>query len=94
MMLGGCADYYWDRRDTIAFSAGDAVERNKVAHIIDPWPRAAANRYIAYDGQRMRSAAERYRTNKTYPLPTTSTTSVYGQSSGSGSGGGAPAGGQ
>jgi hypothetical protein len=76
MMLGGCSDYYWDRRETIAFGAGDAVERNKVAHIIDPWPRVAANRNLAYDGQRMQRAAERYRTNRTTPLAVTTTSSV------------------
>ena len=75
-MLGGCSDLYWDRRDTVSFHAGDAVETNKVAHIIDPWPAAAANRRLASDGQRMQRAVERYRTNKTTPLSTTSTSSA------------------
>jgi hypothetical protein len=78
-MLGGCADIYYDRRDSVSFHAGDAVETNKVAHIIDPWPKAAANRNIEYDGQRMQRAIERYRTNKTTPLQTTSTSSVQYQ---------------
>src|SRR5215211_668849 len=81
--LGGCADIYYDRRDAVSLHAGDAIEANKVAHIIDPWPKAAANRNIEYDGQRMQRASERYRTNRTTPLQTTSTSSVqYQQPSG------------
>jgi len=76
-LLGGCSDYYWDRRDAISFGAGDDVERNKVAHIIDPWPRVAANRNLTFDGQRMQRAADRYRNNKTTPLASTATSSVY-----------------
>jgi hypothetical protein len=76
VMLGGCADVYWDRRDTVTFRAGDAAEANKIVHIIDPWPRAAANRHIEADGDRMQRAVERYRTNKTTPLSTTSTTTI------------------
>jgi hypothetical protein len=75
-MLAGCADIYYDRRETVSHYAGDAVATNKVTHIIDPWPRAAANRNIEANGQRMQSAMERYRTNQTTPLATTSTSSV------------------
>ena len=75
-LLGGCADIYWDRRDTVAFQAGDATEGNKAVHIIDPWPRAAANRRMEADGERMQRAMERYRTNKTTPLSTTSTSNI------------------
>ena len=74
--LGGCSDIYYDRRETIAFGAGDAVAANKVAQTIDPWPAAAANRRIEGHGERMQRAIERYRTNKTTPLQTTSTSSV------------------
>jgi hypothetical protein len=80
--LGGCANVYYDRRDTVAFQAGDTVEGNKVVHIIDPWPRMAANRRIEADGERMQRAAERYRTNKTTPLNTISTTTVAPASDG------------
>jgi len=75
-LLGGCADVYWDRRDTVAFQAGDATEGNKAVQIIDPWPRVAANRRMEADGERMQRAMERYRTNKTTPLSTTSTTTI------------------
>jgi hypothetical protein len=75
--LGGCsADLYFDRRDTIAFHAGDAVAANMAMQTIDPWPKAAANRNIAYNGERMAGAAERYRTNRVTPPQGTSTSSV------------------
>jgi hypothetical protein len=75
-LLGGCADIYYDRRESITFHAGDAVATNKVTHIIDPWPRAAANRNIEANGERVQRAVERYRTNKTTPLATTATSSA------------------
>lgn len=62
--LGGCTDMYLDRRDTVSFGAGDAVAVNKVTHMVDPWPARAGNRNIAFDGERMAAAAERYRTDK------------------------------
>ena len=82
--LGGCADIYYDRRETVAFHSGDAVASNKVAHVIDPWPRASANRNFEAEGQRMQRAIERYRTNKTTPLSTTPTSSVQYAPSSSG----------
>jgi hypothetical protein len=68
-MLAGCSDpgLYFDRRDTIALSAGDAIEANKVAQVIDPWPASSGNTNIAFNGQRMQSAVERYRTNLVTP---------------------------
>jgi hypothetical protein len=75
--LGGCsADLYLDRRNTVSFAAGDAPAANAVTHMVDPWPREASNRNIAFNGERMQSAAERYRTGKTTPLAGTSTSSV------------------
>jgi hypothetical protein len=32
--------------------------------MVDPWPRASANRNIAFNGVRIESAFERYRNNK------------------------------
>ena len=81
-LLGACttnSDMYLDRRDTISFEAGDAVAANKAAQIIDPWPVAAGNRDLSYDGTRMQGAAERYRTNKVTPLVSTQTSSVQYQ---------------
>ena len=75
-LLGACTDMYLDRRDTVSFAAGDAVAANKVTQMIDPWPVYAGNRNIAFDGERMQAAAERYRTNKVTPLATAGTSSV------------------
>ena len=74
--LGGCTDMYLDRRDTVSFAAGDAVAANKVTHMVDPWPVRAGDRNIAFDGERMQAAAERYRTNKVTPLAAAGTSSV------------------
>lgn len=62
-VLGGCSEYL-DRRDPIAKSGGNAVATNVVTHMVDPWPRASANRNIAFNGVRIESAFERYRNNK------------------------------
>ena len=74
--LGGCTDMYLDRRDTVSFAAGDAVAANKVTHMVDPWPARAGDRNIAFDGERMQMAAERYRTDKVKPPAGTGTSSV------------------
>ena len=76
MLLGACTDMYHDRRDSVSFGAGDAVAANKVTHMVDPWPARAGDRNIAFDGERMQAAAERYRTNKVTPLATAQTSSV------------------
>ncbi len=61
--LGGCSDLYWDRRDAIALSAGDAIAANEAAQTIDPWPPHSGNTNVAFNGQKMQSAIERYRRN-------------------------------
>ena len=76
MMLAGCSDLYWDRRDSIVFFAGDAPASNIAVHTIDPWPPAAAKRRLTANGELMQKAAERYRTNKTTPLRPLGTSSV------------------
>ena len=75
-LLGACTDMYLDRRDTVSFAAGDAPAANKVTHMIDPWPIRAGDRNIAFDGERMAAAAERYRTDKVKPPAGTGTSSV------------------
>ena len=75
-LLGACTDMYFDRRDAVSFAAGDSVAANKVTHMVDPWPPRAGDRNIAFSGERMAAAAERYRTNKVTPLASTSTSSV------------------
>ena len=66
-LLAGCSDIYMDHRDSISFTAGDAVEANKVAQIYDPWPQHSRNVNYPANGQRMQSAVERYRTNLVTP---------------------------
>ena len=75
-LLGACTDMYLDRRGTVSFAAGDAVAVNKVTHMVDPWPVRAGDRNIMHDGERMATAAERYRTDKVKPLAGTGTSSV------------------
>ena len=75
-LLGGCSDLYWDRRDSVAFWAGDAPASNVAIHTVDPWPPAAAKRRLTANGELMQKAAERYRTNKTTPLRPMGTSSV------------------
>jgi hypothetical protein len=59
--LTGCSEYL-ARRDSITLNAGDAVMTDRVTHMVDPWPRASANRDIAFNGDRMEAAFKRYRT--------------------------------
>jgi hypothetical protein len=65
---GGCwagvyedpAAEYIRRTDTITASAGNAKEVNAATHVIDPWPRHAADRRIPVNGARMTRAVDRY----------------------------------
>lgn len=86
--LAGCADadFYFDRRDTISLHAGDAVASNIIVQTVDPWPRAAGNRNIPANGDRMQAAGERYRTGKVTPLNSLSTSSVQFESASGGGG--------
>jgi hypothetical protein len=90
-LLAGCAepDLYFDRRDSLSLHAGDAVASNIVAQTIDPWPRVAGNRDIAFNGDRMQAAGERYRTGKVITPQGLNTSSVKFENS-SGGGGGSP----
>jgi hypothetical protein len=76
--LGGCADIYWDRRETVSLGANDAVESNKVVQMVDPWPRTSANRQLAFEGERVQGAYERYRHNRvTTPVNVTTSSAAY-----------------
>lgn len=76
LALAACSDIYYDRRQTVSFASGDAVEVNKIVQTVDPWPLAAANRDIESNGERMQSAIERYRTNRVIPPQGTGTSSI------------------
>jgi hypothetical protein len=62
--VAGCSEIYFDRRESIALSAGDAVASNKVTQTIDPWPRNSTNNRIAANGQLMQAAQDRYNRGK------------------------------
>jgi hypothetical protein len=76
--LAGCSEYL-DRRDTIALSGGNAVATNAVSQMVDPWPRDSADRNIAFNGTRMETAVERYRTNRVIPPQGIGTSTSYQQ---------------
>lgn len=77
-LSGGCSDIYYDRRETVSLTADDARESNRVAQVIDPWPASSANRNVAFDGNKMQTAVERYRNNKVIQ-PVNATTSTMAQ---------------
>lgn len=76
VVLCGCSSLYSDRRLAINASAGDAIAVNDMTQMVDPWPRVSADRNIAFNGQRMQSAVERYRTNKVTPPASAMTSSA------------------
>jgi hypothetical protein len=61
LAAGGCSDIYFDRRETVALGADDHIAVNRVAQMVDPWPYHVANKNLAFNGDRMQGAAERYR---------------------------------
>lgn len=73
--LGACSSApYSEQTDSITLQFGDAVQANKVAQTIDPWPRHVADTSIPTSGRKMQSARERYQTGMILPPvpPTTS----------------------
>jgi hypothetical protein len=74
--LGGCSDIYYDRRETVALGADDHIAVNRVAQMVDPWPRYVGNKNIAFNGERMQTAVERYRHNRVIPPVNVTTTSM------------------
>jgi hypothetical protein len=77
--LAGCSEYL-DRRDLISIQGGNAVQSDKLTQMVDPWPRASANRNIAYNGEVMQHAYERYRTGRVTPPSGAGTSTAYQQS--------------
>jgi hypothetical protein len=77
-LLAGCSDIYFDRRETVALGADDHLGVNRVAQMIDPWPAESGKREIAYNGQKMQTAAERYRTGRVIaPVNITTSSTAY-----------------
>ncbi len=79
-MLGGCSEHYTERRDTVTLYSGDSMATNRVTHMIDPWPAAAGQRNIAYNGEKAAVASERYRTGRVIaPVNATTSSAAYTQ---------------
>jgi hypothetical protein len=76
MLVGACSDVYWDRRETIALGADDAVAANLVEEMVDPWPPHSNNKNLAFNGERMQRAVECYRANKVTPPQDLNTSSA------------------
>jgi len=76
--LAGCSDIYYDRRETVALGADDHIAVNQVAQMVDPWPRYVGNKNIAFNGERMQAAAERYRRHEVI-RPISPVTNTYSQ---------------
>jgi len=78
-ILAGCSDIYYDRRETISLGADDAVATNRVTHMVDPWPRYSDNRNLAFNGERIQGAVERYRRHEVIVPRPFSTTNISQQ---------------
>jgi hypothetical protein len=78
VLLGGCSDIYYDRRETIALGGSDAVVSNRAIHTVDPWPRHSQNPNLAFNGERSQTAVERYRHNKVIEPVNVTTSSAVG----------------
>jgi len=71
--LSACTQYmnrYVERLDTINISTGDAVAANEALMVPDPWPRYAYDTNIAFDGERIGRAVQRYRDGLKQPIET------------------------
>ena len=64
VLLAGCSDVYYDRRESLSLGAGDAIAANEVEQMVDPWPAHSNNRDLAFNGERMQRAVECYRKNR------------------------------
>jgi hypothetical protein len=76
--VAGCSEMYFDRRETVSLGAGDAIAANKVTQMVDPWPRYSTNNNIAFNGQRMQAAQDRYNRGRVIsPVLPTETSKDY-----------------
>ncbi|MFO1148339.1 MAG: hypothetical protein U1E62_08180 [Alsobacter sp.] len=62
--LSGC-NQYWERKDTVLVSSGDAVASNAAVQISDPWPAGSRNTTIPSNGARLQRVMQRYQSNAT-----------------------------
>ena len=75
IIVAGCSDIYFDRRETIMFGADDALASNLAAQTIDPWPASSIDRRAPANGDRVAAAIKRYRTGRVF-IPTGNATST------------------
>jgi hypothetical protein len=66
-LLAGCSDVYFDRRETVALGANDAVAANAIEQMVDPWPPYSNDKNLTFNGERMQRAVECYRIDKVTP---------------------------
>jgi hypothetical protein len=95
LALSGCSNQYFERKDTVTFSAGDAVAWNNAQQIPDPAPRVAYNTNIPTTGERAVNAVRNNNEGRHNWFKTTDETLrdsvVTGASSGTGGSNSAPA---
>jgi hypothetical protein len=77
VILSGCSDLYYDRRETILFGADNAVASNIAVQTIDPWPPGSENRRAPANGERVAAAIKRYRTGRVFTPIGNGTSSTY-----------------
>jgi hypothetical protein len=61
----GACSAYTEHSNTVARSAGDAIDANVAIQTIDPWPYASSKTEIMADGRRVNRATERYVADET-----------------------------
>lgn len=86
--LAACSQYL-DHRETITLNGGNSIAGNQVTQVVDPWPPSSANHNIAFNGERMQAAVQRYRTHRIIEPVGTGTSSMGGQGGGAQGGEGA-----
>jgi len=92
LTASGCTETYLANKDTIAPTSGEAIAINRVTMMVDPWPATSAQRNIAFNGAKMQTAMERYRTNQVYPPQGMNTSGAYQPQQNSGSNNSGPVG--
>jgi hypothetical protein len=60
LSLSGCSNQYFERKDSVTFSAGDAVAWNNAQMIDDPAPRRAYDTRIVTPGETAARAGGNY----------------------------------
>ena len=58
-VLSGCSNQYFERKDTVTFSAGDAVAWNSAQQIPNPAPPRSNDTRIVADGDKAARAVQR-----------------------------------